>query len=132
MRDFFSWENLKMIKIFLFIVVHLAIFVSILCMGFLGFSPYRIIAATVAAFSLEAIGAVLYFGVKLKKTAIILKHVEGVVSKLQESVDAEEKIHREIMYLGHQIKTLQSQIDAVRKIGLVKLNGNGHHKGAHV
>lgn len=120
-----------MIKNFLFIIFHLVVFSSIIVGLFLGFFPDRYLAALAAAFSLEAVMAVVYFRISLKRTAVLTKGLQGQVRALAEGEDS-ERIHRELLYLGHQIKTLQSQIDSMKKVGFIKINGNGHPKGAHL
>ena len=120
-----------MVKNLLFIIFHLAVFGGIAVAMILGVLPEKFLAALAAAFSLEAVLLAVYFRIRLKRTALTLKSLQKEIEQGGQDGDS-ERLHRELLYLGHQIKTMQSQIDALKKVGFVKINGNGHHKGVHV
>lgn len=120
-----------MIKNLLFILFHVAMFGAALVAMISGLLPERFLAAFAAAFSLEAVLLAVYFRIRLKRTVVSLKSLQKEIE--QDGGDGDwERLHRELLYLGHQIKTMQSQIDAFKKVGFVKINGNGHPKGVHL
>lgn len=83
-----------------------------------------------ALMSIEAIYVSLFTKAAVNKASGKLMGMEKEIAKIREDASDAAKLHQALIYAGHQIKTIQQELDFLKKQG-VKLNGNGHHRRSH-
>ncbi len=116
----------------IFLTLHLTILATIFALPYFGVSFQTLLIIATAVFSSEIMYLVFFSKAKISKVANKLNEVEKEVVRVrEESVDS-ERIHRELLYIGHQLKSIQTEMDVFKRSGIFKINGNGHHKSAHV
>lgn len=79
--------------------------------------------------SLEAIYVALFTKAMTKRVAGNLKEMEKEIGQIRNEAYEATKLQRSLIYAGHQIKTIQGDLDLLKR-GL-KSNGNGHHRRPH-
>ncbi|MDO8577185.1 MAG: hypothetical protein Q7R82_02465 [Candidatus Daviesbacteria bacterium] len=115
----------------LFLTIHAVILISIFTLRFFGFSTDHLLAAAAALISLEAIYVAFFIRSKANKTECSLRDMEKEIAQFREDTRDAVRAHREILYAGHQIKTLQMDLDVLKKTNSIKLSGNGHSRRIH-
>ena len=81
-------------------------------------------AILTAIISLEAF-FLIFIQISAVRNARRLIIVEKAAEKILED---EVKTHTALIHMGHQMKTIQHDLDILRKNGFFKLSSNGHHK----
>lgn len=109
-------------KTIVFLAIHAVIIISIFTLRYLKIGSDVVLLVAAAVISLETICLVLFIRLKVNRTARRIKEVEEEVAHLREDTPDVARIHRELLYMGHQIKTIQN---------VFKTNGNGHHRRVH-
>lgn len=114
-------------KIILSLIINAVLFGMIFASGFFGLSAGSILFILAAAVSLEVIYIAISIQASINKHTQSLADMENHIEKIKES---EEKAHTILIYIGHQMRATQHELDILRKSGIVKPNGNGHHPKA--
>lgn len=111
-----------------FLIFHAIILTSIFTLRYLGFATDHILIIAAALMSLEAIYLALFTKAIVNKVAGSLKEIERGMTQIREDALETVKIQRALLYAGHQIKTIQLDLDALKKRNELKSSGNGHHR----
>lgn len=111
-----------------FLIFHAIILTSIFALRYLGFATDHILIIAAVLMSLEAIYLTLFTKAIVNKVAGSLKEIESEMAQIREDALETVKIQRALLYAGHQIKTIQSDLDALKKRNGFKSSGNGHHR----
>ena len=121
-------NNIKKFGPLLFLLLHPVFLVSVFVFSFLGIMSEHLGLLLVGLLSLEAIYIASFLWVRLIKTTNHLKKVEKEMTDAKEDTVDLLRMQRELIYAGHQIKTLQMDLDALKKTNTFKLSGNGHRR----
>lgn len=115
------------------LVIHTLLFVGIFSLRYLGVTPDYILLVLTTLVSLEAIYLSIFIQMTVNRNTQSLEEVEEDIEDIQEDVTEEEEAHRVLVHIGHQMKTIQHDLDVLRKSGILKPNGNGngHHRRIH-
>lgn len=114
-------------KVFLSLIINTVLFGGIFALGFFGLSAGSILFILAAAVSLEVIYIAISIQASINKHTQSLEDMESHIEKIKEG---EEKSHTILIYMGHQLRATQHELDILRKSGILKANGNGHHPKA--
>lgn len=109
-------------KILFFLIINAVIFGGIFAAKLLGFTTDSLLILT-TAISLEIIYLAFSIQRSMNKTAQTLLDLEKQTANIREN---EEKTHTDLIYIGHQMKLIQHELDLLRKGNFLKQNGNSH------
>lgn len=111
-------------KISLFLASHTLLFGGIFALRIFGLTTELILFTLAGVVFLEVIYLTIYTQASVNKSvqslAEVKKNTEGIM-------EDEVKIHTALIHIGHQMSTVQHDLDLFKKNGLLK-NGNGHAK----
>lgn len=113
------------------LIIHTLLFVGIFALRYLGVTTDYILLILTTAVSLEAIYLSIFIQMTVNRNTESLEEVEEDIEDIQEDASEEEAAHQVLLHIGQQMKTIQQDLDTLRKSGLLKLNGNGHHRKIH-
>ena len=111
-----------------FLIFHAIILTSIFALRYLGFATDHILIIAAALMSLEAIYLALFTKALVNKATGSLKEIKSEMAQIREDALETVKMQRALLYVGHQIKTIQSDLDVLKKRNELKSSGNGHHR----
>ncbi len=112
----------------IFLLIHAGILVSLFIMRFFGVAADTILVVTAAVISMEAIYMAVFTKEATGKACQGVKDMEAEMIALRETASETIKLQRTLLYAGHQIKNIQSELDVLKKRSFFKSNGNGHQK----
>lgn len=108
-------------RTFVFLLVHAVILTSLFVLKFLGIAADIILVVAASVIAMEAV----YMAVFTKEAAV------KASSQLREAASETVKLERALLYAGHQIKNIQSELDVLKRKADFKSNGNSHQKRMH-
>lgn len=117
-------------KNLIFFTSHVLIIALLFALRFLGVAADYLLIGTAVIMSMEAIYIALFTKAAANKASICLNDMKKDMAKIREDASETAKLHQALIYAGHQIKTIQQELDFLKKQG-VKLNGNGHRRVHH-
>lgn len=126
-----SFKKVGRFGIVSFLIIHTTVLAGIFALRYLGFATDLILVIAGVAISLEAIYLSFFAMTRVNKTVDTLKEIERGMTEFHEDALEIVKIHRALLYIGHQIKTIQTDLDGFKKSSVLKAPGNGHYKRAH-
>ena len=106
-------KNLGKFGLLLFLLAHPAILVAVFVFIFLGIINWHLALLFTGMIAFEAVSIAFLMRIKLNKTIFNLGEMENKIQDLKEDADVLARMQRELIYAGHQIKTLQ--LFAVRR-----------------
>lgn len=112
-------------KIFLFLISNTILFSVIFALKFFGLIIDSVLLLLITAASLEVIYFVISVQLSVNKNVQNLAEVEKNIANIREN---EEKMHTLLTYINHQMKTVQHDINTLRKSPVLRANGNSHPK----
>ncbi len=124
-------KNLKKLKPFLFLLAHPIILASVFALKFLGVIGEPLALLLTGLVSIEAIYIAFFMKIKLNKTMDNLKEMQQEIQDIREDGESLARMQRELLYAGHQIKSLQMDLDVLKKANSIKISGNGHSRRTH-
>lgn len=113
------------------LIVHTLFFFGAFALRHFGVATDYILLALTTAVSLEAIYLSIFIQMSVNRNTESLEEVEEDIEDIQEDASEEEAAHQVLLHIGQQMKTIQQDLDSLRKSGLLKPNGNGHHRKIH-
>lgn len=113
-------------RIFLSLLTATVLFGGIFALKTFGLATDSILLILTAIVSLE----IIYLAISIQSLNRNTQSLEEVKQHLKDIKEDEEKTHTSLIYMGHQIKFLQHEIDSLRKGHLIKTNG--HHPKVHI
>lgn len=108
------------------VIFHTLIFMVIPTLGFLGLDLRTVLLIFTTWLSIEAIYLAIFIQMSVNRNTESLEEVEEDIEDIQEETSEEEEAHKVLIHIGQQMKTIQHDLDALRKSGLLKTVGNGH------
>lgn len=105
--------------------LHTLIFGGFLILRYFGIIPNAIVLVLAAAVCLEAIYLVISVSMIIRNNTRTLTDVQEKIAQMQQEEEDAHKLLINMLHLAHQMKTIQHDIDTLKKSGL-RLSGNGH------
>lgn len=115
-------------KFFLFLLINLVFFGGIFVLKLFGLTTNALLPVlTIAAF-LE----IFYLTISIQTTAgKNAQSVEEVKEHIKNIRENEEKTQTALIYIGHQMKVMQHELNILRKNSLLKPSINGYRTRVH-
>lgn len=113
------------------VIFHTLIFIGIPTLTFFGFDMRSVLLIFTTWLSIEAIYLAIFIQMSVNRNTESLEEVEEDIEDIQEEADEEEEAHKVLVHIGKEIRTIQHDLDYLRKSGILKPNGNGHSHKAH-
>ena len=114
------------------LIVHTLFFAGIFALRKFGVATDYILLLLTTAVSLEAIYLSIFIQMTVNRNTESLEEVEEDIEDIQEDTYEEEEAHKVLVHIGQQMRTIQHDLDVLKKSGLLKPSGNGHHRRVHV
>lgn len=111
-------------KIFLSLIINALLFGGIFALRLFGLTTDSILLVLAAVVSLEIIYLTIFVQMSANKNTTSLEKAQEHIEEIKEN---EEKTQTALIYIGHQMKAMQHELDYLRKSSILKSNGNGHH-----
>jgi len=115
-------------KFLTLLIINALFFGGVFALRILGLKAEAILLILAAATSLEVIYIAISVQSAVTKNTQRMQGMEDCIRKVTED---EEKNQNALIYIGHQMKTIQHELDCLRKNPILKTNGNGHHLKVH-
>lgn len=113
------------------LILHTIAFGGFFILRYLGFIPNSLLLVLMGAVCLEAIYLVIFIQMIVKNNTKSLTQAQVDIDQIQQEEKDAHKLMINILHIAHQMKTVQQDIDLLKKNSLLKrTNGNGHR--AHV
>ena len=109
------------------LIIHTMLFVGIFALRYFGVTTDYILLVLTTAVSLEAIYLSIFIQMSVNRATESLEEVEEDIEDIQEDAFEEEEAHKVLIHIGQQMKAIQHDLDTLRKSGVLKPSGNGHH-----
>lgn len=113
-----------------FLLVHVVILALLFTFRFLGIAADIILMAAAAIIAMEAIYMAVFTKEAAGAACRSAREMEADINQLKEAASETVKLHRALIYAGHQIKNVQQELDFLKRKGEFK-NGNGHSRRLH-
>lgn len=115
------------------VIFHTLLFLAVPALVLLGFELRSILLMFTTWLSVEAIYLAIFIQMSVNRNTESLEEVEEDIEDIQEEASEEEEAHRVLLHIGQQMRTIQHDLDVLRKSGILKTNGNGngHHNRIH-
>lgn len=108
------------------LIVHTFFFVGIFALKIFGVTTDYLLLILTTAVSLEAIYLSIFIQMTVNRATESLEEVEEDIEDIQEGATEEEEAHRVLIHIGQQMKTIQQELDILKKSEVLNTNGNGH------
>ncbi len=109
------------------LIVHTLLFVGIFSLSFFGINTNYLLLILTTAVSLEAIYLSIFIQMSVNRNTESLEEVEEDIEDIQEEALEVEQAHKVLIHIGQQMKNIQHEVDMLKKSGVLKTTGNGHH-----
>lgn len=113
------------------VIFHTLLFLAVPALVLLGFELRSILLMFTTWLSVEAIYLAIFIQMSVNRNTESLEEVEEDIEDIQEEASEEEEAHRVLLHIGQQMRTIQHDLDNLKKSGILKTNGNGHHNRIH-
>lgn len=108
------------------LILHTAAFGGFFILRRNGFITDSAFLLLTAAICLEAMYMVIFVQMIVARTAKNLMSAEETITGIQEEENETHKLMVQIFHLAHQMKTLQQDVEYIKKGSFKRTNGNGH------
>lgn len=109
-------------KVSLFLIIHSLFFGGIFALRVFGLGTQSVLFTLVAVVFLE----VIYLTISTQSSVNInIQSLEEVKKNTEGILEDEVKIQTALIHIGHQMRTIQHDLDLLKKNGTLK-TGNGH------
>jgi low affinity Fe/Cu permease len=106
------------------LILHTLLFVGIFTLRHFGFSRDYVLLLLTTAVSLEAIYLSIFIQMSVNRATQSLEEVEEDIEDIQEDVDDDEEAHKVLIHIGQQMKSIQQDLEYLRRSGVLKTPGN--------
>ena len=127
--NFFEKLSFKLAKLIgspLSLLLHTIVFAGFLFFRYIGVINNAVLLILAAAACLEAIYMVIFVQMITKNNTKTLGEIQKKMETMQQEEEDAHKLLINMLHMAHQMKTLQSDINALKKTGILKSSGNGH------
>jgi len=118
-------------KTIVFLLIHAVILTSLFFLRFFGITTDIILMAGVSVIAMEAIYMVVFTRDAAGKAFRSVKEMEAEMTQLRKTASETVKLQRALLYAGHQIKNIQSELDVLKRRADFRPNGNTHRRLHH-
>lgn len=109
------------------LILHTIAFGGFFILRYLGVVPNSLLLVLIAAVCLEAIYLVIFIQMIVKNNTTRLTRAQLDIEQIQQEEKDAYKLTINLLHITHQMKTLQQDVDLLKKSGTLKrTNGNGH------
>lgn len=102
------------------LIFHTLLFVAVPALALLGFDLRSVLLIFTTWLSVEAIYLAIFIQMTVNKNTESLEDVEEDIEDIQEDVNEDEAAHRIILHIGEELKTIQRDLNVLRKKGIIK------------
>ena len=110
------------------VVFHTLIFVAVPALSFLGFELRTVLLMFTTWLSIEAIYLAIFIQMSVNRNTESLEEVDEDIEDIQEDASEEEEAHKVILHIAQQMKTIQHELDILKKSGYLKSGPSKVHK----
>lgn len=131
--NFFEKLSFKLARLIgspLSLLLHTLIFGGFLFLRYLGVINNAVLLVLAAAACLEAIYMVIFVQMITKNNTKTLGEIQKKMETMQQEEEDAHKLLINMLHMAHQMKTIQSDINALKKAGILKSSGNSHRAQA--
>lgn len=108
------------------VLLHTLIFITIPALGFLGLDLRTVLLIFTTWLSVEAIYLAIFIQMTVNRNTESLEEVEEDIEDIQEDASEEEHAHKVLLNIVEQMKTIQHELDVLKKSGALKNLGHTH------
>lgn len=112
------------------LIVHSLLFAGIFGLRYFGLTTNYILLVLTTAVSLEAIYLSIFIQMSVNRATESLEEVEEDIEDIQEDASDDEEAHKVLIHIGQQMKSIQQDLDYLRKSGVLKASASQkvHHR----
>lgn len=110
-------------KIFLSLIVNILLFGGVFALQLFGVTTNSTLMVLAAVISLEVIYLSFFIQTSVNNNTQSLKEMEKYIENINQD---EEKSYNVLIYIEHQLKAMQQELNALKRGSILKANGNGH------
>src|SRR3990167_7112695 len=110
------------------ILLHTLIFLAFPAAALLGFELRSVLLIFTTWLSVEAIYLAIFIQMSVNRNTESLEEVEEDIEDIQEDASEEEEAHKVILHIAQQMKTIQHELDILKKSGYLKSGPSKVHK----
>lgn len=119
-----SFKLAKLIGSPLSLFVHTVIFVTFLILRYMGIVPNSVLLVLAAGVCLEAIYLVIFAQMITKNNTKALAEIQNKIEVMQKEEEDAHKLLISMLHMAHQMKTIQHDLDTLKKTGVLKSTSN--------
>ncbi len=101
------------------VLFHTCLFVAVPALSFLGYELRTILLMFTTWLSIEAIYLAIFIQMSVNRNTESLEEVEEDIEDIQEDVTEEEAAHKVILHIGAELKTIQHDLNLLKKKGII-------------
>ncbi len=102
------------------LILHTLLFAGIFSLRSFGLTTDYILLILTTAVSLEAIYLSIFIQMSVNRATQSLEEVEEDIEDIQEETDDDEEAHKVLIHIGQQMKSIQQDLEYLRKSGVLK------------
>ena len=110
------------------VIIHTIIFLAFPAAALLGFEFRSVLLIFTTWLSVEAIYLAIFIQMSVNRNTESLEEVEEDIEDIQEDASEEEEAHKVILHIAQQMKTIQHELDILKKSGYLKSGPSKVHK----
>ncbi|OGE25655.1 hypothetical protein A3C26_01685 [Candidatus Daviesbacteria bacterium RIFCSPHIGHO2_02_FULL_39_12] len=129
LRSFFMINTTKLVKWVgnpPSLIVHTIILGSLLLLRYFEIISAGVLATLTTAIALEAIFLVIFLQIEANKNSKSIAQMQKKIAEIQSEETETHKLMVNILHIAHQIKSIQQDLDTLRRGKALKNLGNGH------
>lgn len=115
-------------KFVLSLIIHTILFGGIFTLGLFGLTTNTILLILITVVSLELIYLEIFTKMSVNRNTHSLEEMGQCIENIEKD---EEKAHTALIYIGHQMRAIQHELDTLRKNGIYKPTRNNPHPKIH-
>lgn len=101
------------------LIAHSVFFAGIFILRYFGLTTDQVLLILTTAVSLEAIYLSIFIQMTVNRATESLEDVEEDIEDIQEDVTEDEETHKVLLNIGKEIKHIQSDLETLKKRGLI-------------
>lgn len=117
--EMISFKVIKWVGTPYSILIHTLLFITIPALTFLGYELRSVLLIFTTWLSIEAIYLAIFIQMSVNRNTESLEEVEEDIEDMQEDVTEEEAAHKVILHIGQELKTIQHDLNLLKKKGII-------------
>lgn len=111
------------------IILHTLVFIAVPTMAYFNLFDLRIMLLIFTTWlSVEAIYLAIFIQMSVNRNTESLEEVEEDIEDIQEEATEEEEAHKVVIHIAQQMRTIQQELDTLKKSNLLKTTASPSHK----